>query len=118
MGAVFVLQTERNFGIIGAGGERYAAGQVRIHPSYATATDKCKALSSLHEQQDCALFVQAMCVLHRSAGKNDITVTCFDGKGLPPRILAPAGAVKYFSRWCGQNHWHRHESGQDKAEDL
>ena len=84
----------------------------------AKATEKCKVLTALHEQQDCALFVQAMCVLHGSAGKNDITVTCFDGKGLPPRILAPAGAVKYFSRWCGQNHWHRHESGQDKAEDL
>ena len=28
------------------------------------ATEKCKGLSSLHEQQDCALFFQAMCVLH------------------------------------------------------
>lgn len=30
----------------------------------AKATEKCKVLSSLHEQQDCALFFQAMCVLH------------------------------------------------------
>lgn len=77
----------------------------------AKATEKCKVPSSLHEQQDCALFVQAMCVLHGSARKNDITATCFDNKGLPSRILSPAGAVKCFSRWCGQNHWHRHESG-------
>ena len=28
------------------------------------ATEKCKVLTALHEQQDCALFFQAMCVLH------------------------------------------------------
>lgn len=28
------------------------------------ATEKCKVQTSLHEQQDCALFFQAMCVLH------------------------------------------------------
>ena len=30
----------------------------------AKATEKCKVQTSLHEQQDCALFFQAMCVLH------------------------------------------------------
>ena len=30
----------------------------------AKATEKCKIYSALHEQQDCALFFQAMCVLH------------------------------------------------------
>jgi hypothetical protein len=30
----------------------------------AKATEKCKVSSALHEQQDCALFFQAMCVLH------------------------------------------------------
>lgn len=30
----------------------------------AKATDKCKVLTALHEQQDCALFFQAMCILH------------------------------------------------------
>ena len=30
----------------------------------AKATEKCKVLTALHEQQDCALFFQALCILH------------------------------------------------------
>ena len=41
----------------------YAQGGAEITLN-AKATEKCKVLSSLHEQQDCALLFQTMCVMH------------------------------------------------------
>lgn len=78
----------------------------------AKATEKCKVLSSLHEQQDCALFVQAMCILHGNNYKMPMEDTFISDLS---DVICYVDFSNIFDRNAAQN---RHAVRQKKAESM
>lgn len=78
----------------------------------AKATEKCRVLSSLHEQQDCALFFQAMCVLHGNNYQIPVEDTFINDLS---DVICYVDFSNIFDRNAAQN---RHAVRQKKAESM
>lgn len=78
----------------------------------AKATEKCKVPSSLHEQQDCALFFQAMSVLHGDDYQIPVEDTLISDLS---DIICYVDFSNIFDRDAAQN---RHAVRQKKAESM
>ena len=78
----------------------------------AKATEKCKVLSSLHEQQDCALFFQAMCVLRGDNYQLPMEDTLISDLS---DVICYVDFSNIFDRNAAQN---RHAVRQKKAESM
>ncbi len=78
----------------------------------AKATEKCKVSSALHEQQDCALFFQAMCVLHGDDYQLPMENTLISDLS---DVICYVDFSNIFDRNAAQN---RHAIRQKKAESM
>lgn len=76
------------------------------------ATEKCKVQASLHEQQDCALFFQAMCVLHEDSYQMPTEDTLVSDLS---DVICYVDFSNIFDRNAAQN---RHAIRQKKAESM
>ena len=76
------------------------------------ATEKCKVLTVLHEQQDCALFFQAMCVLHEDSYQMPTEDTLVSDLS---DVICYVDFSNIFDRNAAQN---RHAIRQKKAESM
>ena len=78
----------------------------------AKATEKCKVQVSLHEQQDCALFFQAMCVLHEDSYQMPTEDTLVSDLS---DVICCVDFSNIFDRNAAKN---RHAVRQKKAESM
>ena len=78
----------------------------------AKATEKCKVLSSLHEQQDCALLFQTMCVLRGDNYQLPMEDTLISDLS---DVICYVDFSNIFDRSAAQN---RHAVRQKKAESM
>lgn len=78
----------------------------------AKATEKCKAFDALHEQQDCALFFQAMCVLHGDGYRLPMEDTLL---GNLSDVICYVDFCNIFDRNAAQK---RHAVRQKKADSM
>lgn len=78
----------------------------------AKATEKCKVLSSLHEQQDCALLFQTMCVLRGDNYQLPMEDTLISDLS---DVICYVDSSNIFDRSAAQN---RHAVRQKKAESM
>ena len=78
----------------------------------AKATEKCKVLSSLHEQQDCALLFQTMCVLRGDNYQLPMEDTLISDLS---DVICYVDFSNIFGRNAAQN---RHAVRQKKAESM
>lgn len=76
------------------------------------ATEKCKVQASLHEQQDCALFFQAMCVLHEDSYQMPTEDTLVSDLS---DVICYVDFSNIFDRNAAKN---RHAVRQKKAESM
>ena len=76
------------------------------------ATEKCKVQASLHEQQACALFFQAMCVLHEDSYQMPTEDTLVSDLS---DVICYVDFSNIFDRNAAQN---RHAIRQKKAESM
>lgn len=91
---------------------REGAGGCYTFALNAKATEKCKVQASLHEQQDCALFFQAMCILHGDnyqPPEEDTLVSDLSD------VICYVDFSNIFDRNAAQN---RHAIRQRKAESM
>lgn len=89
-----------------------SAEDVYVFTLNAKATDKCKVPVSLHEQQDCALFFQAMCVLHGDNYQLPMEDTLISDLS---DVICYVDFSNIFDRNTAQN---RHVVRQKKAENM